>query len=175
MSLKKRLLFGFLILVLGIAISTTASVYSFNTIADKYSRLVSQSVPKLGDLSGLRNRGRQTHTEILVLNMEGLTEQARQKSFESLKKAVGRYDEISKEFADRGFSTDNEKTTYEKTVEHWKKVAVIANEVISYIEDGKKGRSLSMEAIADLNEKVATHQKTLCPIASKTNRSAGGA
>lgn len=161
MSLKQRLLFAFLILVLGIGISATATIYGFNNIAEKYSLLVSQSVPKLGDLSGLRNRGRQVHTEILVLNLDGLSEKSRQKSIESLKKAVTRYGEISKEFSGRGFSTNEEKATYDRTEKHWSDVAVVAHGVLADLEKGKNGKPLNADAIGDLNDKVALHQKTL--------------
>lgn len=161
MSLKQRLLFSFLILVLGIGISAVATVYGFNNIAEKYSLLVSQSVPKLGDLSGLRNRGRQAHTEILVLNLDGLNEKNREKSIASLKKAVSRYGEISKEFAGRGFSTDEEKATYERTEKHWGEVATIAEDVLAGLEKSKTAKPLNAEAISDLNDKVTTHQKTL--------------
>lgn len=160
MSLKQKLLLAFLVLVLGIGISSTAAVYGLNTIAEKYNMLVSQSVPKLGDLSGLRNRGRQTHTEILVLNLEGLSEKSREKSIESLKKAVTRYEEISKEFANRGFSTDAEKTTYAHTEKLWHEVATIARGVLTNLDD-KKFEYLTPQGITDLNDKVATHQKAL--------------
>ncbi len=160
MSLKHRLLLTFLVLVFGIGISSTATIYGFNTIAEKYNLLISQIVPKLGDLSGLRNRGRQTHTEILVLNLDGMDEKNRNKNIASLNKAVTRYEEIAKEYASRGFSTSDEKATYDRTEKHWNEVATIARTLLADLDKDKTKR-LPTEVINDLNSKVDTHQKTL--------------
>lgn len=162
MSLKFRLISALSVLVLGIVLSSVLATYTVDQVSAKYYRLTTESVPKLGDLSGLRNRGRQVHSEILNINLIGADEGSRKKSLEGLAKGINRYEEISKEFSGRGFSSDEEKKVYDKTVELWAGVSAIAR---SYLKnavsaDGKVS-FLTIEQIKELNEKVTAHQKAL--------------
>lgn len=162
MSLKSRLISAFGVLVLGIVISSVLAVFTVDQVSSKFNRLTSESVPKLGDLSGLRNRGRQVHSEILNINLLGTDSESRKKSLEGLSKGINRYEEIAKEFAGRGFSSEQEKKVYGKTETLLVDVATLARAYLKNAVDADgKLNLLSLDQIKDLNEKVAAHQKAL--------------
>lgn len=56
MSLKLKLTLGMLVVCLGLIVLAVTGYVSLNQVVEKYEQLVTQSVPKLGDISGLRAR-----------------------------------------------------------------------------------------------------------------------
>lgn len=67
MSLKLKLTLGMVFICLGLIILAVNSYVGLNNVVSQYELLVDQSVPKLGDISGLRARAGQIRAEAAKL------------------------------------------------------------------------------------------------------------
>ena len=79
MSLKLKLTLGMLVVCLGLIVLAVTGYVSLNQVVEKYEQLVTQSVPKLGDISGLRARAAQIRADSLKLTLFNYNEEEAKK------------------------------------------------------------------------------------------------
>ncbi|MBX3016952.1 MAG: hypothetical protein KF767_03610 [Bdellovibrionaceae bacterium] len=164
MSFRSQMLSVFAFLWVGLLILSYLAFSSINDVTLSFSSLSDESVPKLGDLSGLRNRGRQTHGESLTLVLFGDSAEVRARSLPSLTKALGRYDEIAAEYAGRGLNSAEEKELFQTAQKAWQEVQDLGRKIeaqakLSEIStlDTPENRALLIK----MDSAVTAHQKNL--------------
>lgn len=162
MSLKLRLLSMFVALWTGLIVITYISYSSLESVSAKFGKLSSESVPKLGDLSGMRNRGRQVHGEALTLVLFSHDRQFLEHTTLSLKKALERYNEIRTDYEAHGLTSDKEKEVFAIADQHWKKVEAFGKAILVQgsnpdLLDNPENRVL----LQKLDVAVTAHQKAL--------------
>lgn len=164
MSFKSQLMSVFAVLWLGLMGISFLAYNSISTVTKSYSQLSTDSVPKLGDLSGLRNRGRQVHGESLTLVLFAANPEVRERSLASLTKALNRYEEIEKEFSGRGLASEDEKKFFAAANEAWSEVREIGRKIEAA---AKNAENLTLDTpenrdlLIHLDGAVNRHQKSL--------------
>lgn len=164
MSFRSQLLSVFAILWVGLVVLSYLAFSSIQDVTSSFSSLSNESVPKLGDLSGLRNRGRQVHGESLTLVLFGHTPEIRKRSTESLSRALSRYEEIAAEYAGRGITSDDERKLFDAAAAAWLEVRDFGRRIEAQAKlaemtglDTPENR----EILVRMDGAVTAHQKSL--------------
>ena len=108
MSLKGKLTTGMIFVCLGLIVLALTGYVSLSRVVHEYEQLSNQSVPKLGDISGLRARAAQLRADSLKLTLFADQPQEAKKAQEGLKKALKRYQEITAEYKEKNFFSKEE-------------------------------------------------------------------
>lgn len=159
MSLRLRLILSFGFMGLGLVLVSFSAYRNLNNVDATYSNLTSQSVPKLGDLSGLRTRATQVQVHSLRLAYFRANPDLAKAASEDLKKSAKRYKEIEAEYEARGFFSAKEKEIFNSS----KAMAEnIIGRVDSFENLVRNGNAEQLEKfLLQLNKEAADHQKTL--------------
>lgn len=107
-SLNAKILAGFLVVCFGFSIGSITSYFSMQKVVKTYNKLAEVSVPNLGHISGMRNRGRQMQAEVIKLALFWDQEEEIKKTLESLAHAIKRYEAITEEYLAAPFSPGEE-------------------------------------------------------------------
>lgn len=162
MSLKAKFLTGMILIYLGLILVGFTGYYGLNRVVAEYENLVIQSVPKLGDISGMRARAAQIRADLFKTLVYQNDAKAVEEISVNLEKSLDRYKAISKEYKERKFFSKEEEDKY-NVVE--KEAAVILNFAGEILEEIKKQESSNQEMISEKLkefEPVAlVHQKAL--------------
>ncbi len=161
MSLKVKILSGFLTVCFGVGVVAVTGFYSLTEVVDTYDKLAAISVPNMGHISGLRARGRQSHSEGLKLTLFWDKPEETKKILESLKKATGRYDAITQEYLAVPF-LPGEEAIFKKIDQQWLLIKDALNKlvVIFHSEDPEKANKMK-SLLMSIDEYAQTHQSYL--------------
>lgn len=162
MSLKLKLTLGMVFICLGLIILAVNSYVGLNNVVSQYELLVDQSVPKLGDISGLRARAGQIRAEAakLALFVENPSES--QRAMEGLKAALKRYRGITQEYKDKKFFDSTEEEKFQSTDLEAQKVLNAGENVLAIFEgDSSNKVELIRNAILAGESHALEHQKRL--------------
>lgn len=162
MSLKKKLFLGLIFIcfcLIGIGITNHISI---TNIENNYKKLIIQSVPKLGDISGMRARAAQSKGDAYKMivfldnakDMEEITK--------SFSKNIKRYGEIEDEYKNRGFFSVEEEKLF-KLVNAESKLFVAGSEELLKLASGSSAdrANLLKAKLKDMEKNFGDHQKNL--------------
>lgn len=162
MSLKLKLTLGMVFICIGLIILAVNSYIGLNNVVTQYEQLVNQSVPKLGDISGLRARAGQIRAESakLALFAENPTES--QKAMEGLKASLKRYRAIAKDYQDKNFFSPTEEEKFQSADLEALKVLETGEEILKVFEGEVTNKVELIRTIILSGESHALeHQKRL--------------
>jgi methyl-accepting chemotaxis protein len=162
MSLKKKLSLGlffvcFCLLVIGIT-----NHLSIKRIKGDYEKLILQSVPKLGDISGMRARAAQAKGDAykMILHIDN------PKEFEDIKtsltKNIKRYGEIENEYKERGFFSPAEEKQFELVNAESDQFLKGSEELLKIANTPSSDRATQLnDKLKSLEKVFADHQKDI--------------
>lgn len=161
-SLKLKLALGMLIVCLGLIVLAVTGYVSLNQVVDKYEQLVNQSVPKLGDISGLRARAAQIRADSLKLTLFNYNEEEAKEAVKDLTKALSRYQEIQNEYKDKNFFSKEEEEKFVTVTTKAQKVVSVGEEVLKTFEskDSEKVNKMK-DLLLGVENDAIDHQKSL--------------
>lgn len=162
MSLRLKLTFGMLFVCVALIVLALTGYMSLNNVVKEYEKLAQQSVPKLGDISGLRARAAQLRADSLKLTLFSDNAEESKKASEGLKKAITRYSEITKEYKDKSFFSVEEEEKLKSVDEEAAKV-LAAGEVVLGIYNGDSSDKVEKmkEVLLGVEAIALEHQKRL--------------
>ena len=162
MSLKSKLTFGMLFVCGALIILALTGYISLNNVVSEYERLAQQSVPKLGDISGLRARAAQLRADSLKLTLFSDNDEESKEAAEGIRKAITRYTEITKDYKDKSFFSDVEEDKLKSVDEAAAKVLAAGESILATF---KADPSESVEKMKDIllgvESDALEHQKRL--------------
>ncbi|HVJ65065.1 MAG TPA: methyl-accepting chemotaxis protein [Bdellovibrionota bacterium] len=149
LSLKMKLSLSFAFICVGLALVTFIGFLSLQDVVKQYSRLTDLSVPKLGDISGLRARAAQIHTMSLKLIVFSGAEHEGEyrETIEALEKGFKRFQEIRAEYLARGFFSEVEKQSFAEMDVHTAPVVSAISSYIALAKSPDPQRSVKMREI----------------------------
>jgi CHASE3 domain sensor protein len=161
MSLKSKILFGFLSVCLGLAIVAGTGYYSLTNVVEKYDKLATVSVPALGHISGMRARARQIHAETVKLALYYENPAETEKALISLDKAMKRFVEITQEYRAVPFS-EGEEAVYQTMEAKWAPVKSSVDEILKLFksEDPEKINKIK-DKLIPFEDQVRQHQESI--------------
>lgn len=161
MSLKAKILSGFMIVCLGLSFVAGTGYYALEEVVSTYGKLANISVPNLGHVSGMRNRGRQIHAESIKLALYIDQPEETKKALDSLKAALKRYDEIALEKLQET-SVDGEEAVFKNIEAKFVPVKETAHKIVEFFNsnDSDKLTSIKMLLIP-FEDAVREHQSSL--------------
>lgn len=161
MTLKIRLLGAFSLLCAGLALSAGLSYRALTLVTKTTSQLADESVPKLGDMSGLRTRSRQVLSSSLGLSAFRNEPELLNLNLQELEKSLSRFKEIRADFLSRPL-TEKEKTEFAEADVHWAKMESFG---VQLLEIPKKNPHYSEQDLLPILKELQTtttlHQKAL--------------
>lgn len=162
MSFKKKLLAGFIIICAALISISFFAVYSLENVVKEYQLLVDQSVPKFGDISGLRARAAQIRADSLKLTLFADNKEESAEALKDLEKALSRYKEIQEEYESKNFFSDLEKEKFTKIKTNAESVTKTGDEVVLMFKSNDADRVKKMsDALLAVEGKAIEHQKSL--------------
>ena len=159
MSLKRKLLLGLILLCACLGTISAVNYWGLSNVRAGYSKLVDQSVPKLGDISGMRARAAQVRADLYKVTLNITHEKIKDETIKTFQKNIKRYQEIEEEYAAKGFFSVVEKKEFAKVQILSKEVTKAADEVISLVNKGDQSATSLRLNLAD--ETFSAHQKEL--------------
>ncbi len=161
MSLKAKILSGFMIVCFGLSIVAGTGYYALEEVINTYGKLANISVPNLGHVSGMRNRGRQIHAESIKLALYIDQPEETKKALESLNAALKRYDEIALEKLQET-TVEGEDKVYKVIEEKFVPVKVTAKKIIEIFNSDDSEKLLSLKSLLiSFEDAVREHQSSL--------------
>lgn len=162
MALKTKLTIGMLFVCFGLLVLAVTGYVSLNSVVSQYENLVNQSVPKLGDISGLRARAAQIRADSLKVALFSSNATESEKAATDLGKAVKRYREITQEYRDKKFFSKEEETMLNSADVEAKIILTNAESIIALAAQSGSEKVDQMKSLLIANEKDAQeHQKRL--------------
>lgn len=162
MSLKKKLLLSFAAVCFGLALVTGLGFWGLREVTTEFQRLANQSVPKLGDISGLRARASQVRAESLKLALVHDDAKATAEATESLTKGLKRYQEIEKEYLTKEFATGEERDAFRAMQEKSVDLVRAGDAVLAARKAGGPNVAAEIRAVVNRYEaSMQEHQKLL--------------
>lgn len=147
---------------LAISILTVTGYGSLNGIVRQYGKLVDQSIPKLGDISGLRARAAQLRADSLKLTLFSTNASETEEAFRDLTKAIKRYREISNDYKGRTFFSDKEEKMFLELDAEATKVLAAAESILTMSKSNGPNKVDEMKAtLLAIEETALLHQKKL--------------
>jgi methyl-accepting chemotaxis protein len=162
MSLKSKLTTGMLFICLALIILAVTGYVSLNNVVHEYEKLVIQSVPKLGDISGLRARAAQLRADSLKLTLFSDNADESKKASEGLAKAINRYREITSEYKSKTFFSAEEEAKFNELGLVAGKVLVVGENVLEISKSSDSSKVEKMKtALLQVEAIALDHQKKL--------------
>lgn len=162
MSLKNKLAIGVFALCSCLILIAFIGFNSLNNVVAGYEQLVQQSVPKFGDISGLRARAANLRADAFKLTLFLDDSQKYNEALKDLKKHIDRYKEIELEYKAKTFFSDEEKQRFDEVQAVSKKVTDIGLKVVQLSSGNSAKKSEEIKAVLKLAEEdMGAHQKTL--------------
>ena len=162
MGLKTKLTIGMIFVCLGLVILALTGYVSLNNVVTQYEKLVQQSVPKLGDISGLRARAAQLRADSLKLTLFSDNAEESKKASEGLAKAITRYREITSEYRAKSFFSKDEEMKLNQVDEEAIKVLGAGEKVLELSKSDTPDRIDQMKAVlVGIEAQALEHQKRL--------------
>lgn len=162
MSLKAKLTAGMVFVCLGLVVLALTGYLSLNNVVKEYEKLVVQSVPKLGDISGLRARAAQLRADSLKLTLFADHTEESKKAIEGLNKSITRYREITKEYREKSFFSKEEEEKLNTVDAEAAKVLEVGENVLKIYATNAPDRVEKMkEALIGVEATALDHQKKL--------------
>nr|BDT29069.1 methyl-accepting chemotaxis protein [Bacteriovorax sp. HI3] len=162
MSLKGKLTAGMIFVCMGLIILALTGYLSLNNVVKEYEKLVVQSVPKLGDISGLRARAAQLRADSLKLTLFAENPEESKKAIEGLNKSITRYREITKEYKEKTFFSKEEEQKLSSVDEEAGKVLAAGEKVLALFNSNEAGKVEKMkEVLIGIESTALEHQKRL--------------
>ncbi|MBY0413910.1 MAG: MCP four helix bundle domain-containing protein, partial [Bdellovibrionales bacterium] len=155
MSLRSKLTVGMIFICMALIILALTGYVSLNNVVKEYEKLATQSVPKLGDISGMRARAAQLRADSLKLTLFSGSAKEEKEATEGLTKSINRYKEISEEYKSKSFFSKEEE----------EKFNLVANEAEKILSTGQKILDLGKGVEADKVEKMKKLLIAVEPIA----------
>lgn len=152
MSLKGKLSLGMVLVCISLIILALTGYVSLRTVVGDYEKLVLQSVPKLGDISGLRARAAQLRADALMMTLFADHPETSEKAQKGLAQAITRYKAITQEYKDKTFFSQEEEQKLKEVDEAAARV-LSAGEQMLAVYDGK-----SISKVEKLKEILLTIQ-----------------
>lgn len=160
-SLKTKILMGFMIVCLGVIIIGSVSFVALEKVVTTYDKLATVSVPNLGHISGLRNRGRQVHAEAIKLALFADNAEEVKKTLESLQAGMARYEAITQEKLAEPF-IPGEEEVFKKIDEKWIPVKQTATEIVNIFNSDDPDKIEKMKKrLLQFEDEVREHQSAL--------------
>lgn len=161
LSLKTKILFGFLSVCIGLGIVATTGYFSLTSVVEKYDKLATVSVPALGHISGMRARARQVHVETVKLALFYDNPAETEKTLASLDKGMKRYLEITQEYRAVPFS-EGEEAVYKAMESKWVPVENSVNAILKIFKSNDPDKVSKMkEILVPFEEQVRLHQESV--------------
>lgn len=160
MALKRKLIFGFLAVCLGLFVVAYTGYASLRSVVAQYERLADVVVPKLGDISGMRARAAQVRAESTRLVLFW-GKPAAAEAHKALQKGLSRYQEIDAEFRARGFSSPEEKATYEAMAAEAAGVIAFGEKILSAHGSAGTNAAALRDSLVAAEKQTQLHQKLL--------------
>lgn len=162
MSLRFKLTLGMLFVCAALIVLAFTGYMSLNNVVNEYEKLAQQSVPKLGDISGLRARAAQLRADSLKLTLFSDNAEESKKASEGLRKAINRYAEITKEYKDKSFFSVEEEEKLKSVDQEASKVLAAGEAVLDIFRSESSDKVEKMKEILLGVEPIALeHQKRL--------------
>lgn len=162
MSLKGKLTAGLIFVCGALIILALTGYLSLSNVVTEYEKLVQQSVPKLGDISGLRARAAQLRADSLKLTLFANQPEESKKAMEGLKKAISRYREITNEYKEKSFFSKEEEEKLTSVDSEAVKVLTAGENVIKIFEENSSDRVEKMKnVLTGVEASALEHQKRL--------------
>lgn len=162
MSLKLKLTLGMIFICLGLVILAVDGYIGLSNVVSQYELLADQSVPKLGDISGLRARAGQIRAESAKLALFVENPNESQKAVEGLKAALKRYRGITKEYQDKKFFSKIEEEKFHSADLAAQKVLNAGEKTLEIFEGQASNKvELIRNAILAAESHALEHQKRL--------------
>lgn len=161
MSLKAKILSGFMIMCFGLSLVAFTGYYALEEVVSTYAKLANISVPNLGHISGMRNRGRQIHSESIKLALYQDQPEETKKALTSLTAALKRYDEIALEKLQETI-VDGEAEVYKVIEEKYLPVKNTATKIIELFNSDDSDKFSGIRALLiPFEDAVREHQSAL--------------
>ena len=162
MGLKTKLTLGMVFVCLGLVVLALTAYVSLNNVVIQYEKLVQQSVPKLGDISGLRARAGQLRADSLKLTLFSDNVEESKKASEGLAKAISRYREITAEYRAKSFFSKDEEVKLNQVDEEAIKVLGAGEKVLELSKSEAPDKVNQMKAVlVGIEAQTLEHQKRL--------------
>jgi methyl-accepting chemotaxis protein len=162
MGLKSKLTIGMVFVCCALIILAITGYVSLNNVVHEYQRLVTQSVPKLGDISGMRARAAQLRADSLKLTLFADNPQQSKEAIEGVNKALTRYRAITKEYHDKNFFSKEEEEKFKSVDEDAVKVLSGYEKVLELFKGNAANKVEQMKTVLTSNESLSLdHQKKL--------------
>lgn len=162
MSLKAKLTVGMIFVCVGLIVLALTGYVSLNNVVNQYEKLVQQSVPKLGDISGLRARAAQLRADSLKLTLFSDNAEESKKATEGLTKAITRYKEITAEYKAKKFFSSEEEAKLKSVDEEAEKVLAAGSSVLEISKSDASDRVEKMKSVlVGIEGAAQEHQKRL--------------
>ncbi len=162
MSFKTRLLFGIIAICFGLIILAFSGYYSLNQVVLKNDRLIIHSIPKLGDISGLRARAAQIRADSLKLTLFNENTDESAEATKDLTKALSRYQEIQDEYKSKNFFSNEEKEKFALVTTKASKIIEVGNNILKLSQTSDSEKSIKMKkALLEIENDALEHQKSL--------------
>lgn len=159
MSLKLKLSLATIFISLAFVVLAVTGYVSLNQVIEKYEKLVIQSVPKLGDISGLRARAAQLRADSLKLTLFSENAAESEKASAGLAKSISRYKEITEDYKNKKFFSPEEEEKFNAVSAQAEKVLSTGEQILELSKtkdvEKMKGALIAVEGIA------LEHQKRL--------------
>jgi methyl-accepting chemotaxis protein len=160
-SLNIKILSGFCIVCIGLAIVAVTSYIGLQQVVKVYNQLAKISVPNLGHISGMRARGRQIHAETTKLALFWDQPNETNKTLESLAHAVKRYEGITSDYLKEKFSPGEEEI-YKEIDAAYQPMKISMNKVLDLFNSQETDKLAKMKTVLlEFEEQVRTHQTSL--------------
>lgn len=162
MSLKAKLTTAMIFVCLALMVLAVTGYVSLNNVVHQYEKLAIQSVPKLGDISGLRARAAQLRADSLKLALFSDNVEESKKASEGLGKAITRYREITTEYKSKEFFSKAEEEKFNEVNVEAEKILTTGESILQNFKSTDADKVIKMKSTLIGNEgNVLTHQKNL--------------
>jgi methyl-accepting chemotaxis protein len=162
MSLKGKLTSGMFFICLALIILAVTGYVSLNNVVQQYEKLVIQSVPKLGDISGLRARAAQLRADSLKLALFSDNLEESKKASEGLAKAIKRYKEITNDYKSKKFFSKEEEDLLNLVNLEADKVILTGEKILELSKSSATDKVEKMKStIVGIEDTALLHQKNL--------------
>lgn len=161
MSLKKKLSIALLFLCAFLITIELCSHFGLSSIQEGYDNLIDQSIPKLGDISGMRARQAQSKADAYKLSNVLADSSAKEATRKDLEKNLKRYAEIESEYKSRGFFSKDEEKAFDLIHNNGQQVLEIGKKILELTND-QNITAADLNAVIRKGEPMfAEHQKSL--------------
>lgn len=162
MNLKAKFLTGMIFIYLGLILVGATGFYGLKKVVAEYENLVVHSVPKFGDISGMRARAAQIRADLFKIAVFKDDKKALGEIVINLEKSMARYQAISEEYKARKFFSEEEQQKFKIIDEGGAKILKKAYDIITLVKTNEVTDSeLIKKQLDNFEPDALSHQKSL--------------